>query len=152
MKNKIQNKTAQRSRSIRKAGSLLEPWRGLALNYDPEARRLVYIRKRTSKKAYVPWGYGVDQTDPRYNIWRSMLNRCHYPKDKKYRWYGAKGISVCHRWQRPVGYGFRNFCEDMGIRQTMEMIIDRINFDGNYEPNNCRWLHKSQNIKRVKQW
>lgn len=71
-----------------------------------------------------------------YQIWRSMRARCENPTDQGYSYYGARGIKVCERWKL-----FENFYADMGEKPA-GMSIDRINVDGNYEPENCRWATK----------
>ncbi len=80
-----------------------------------------------------------------YMIWNAMHQRCKNEKVRSYRWYGARGISVCERWN-----SFDNFLIDMGFRPE-GMTLDRINNDGNYEPGNCRWVtHKENCNNRVK--
>ena len=77
---------------------------------------------------------GEDRTaSPTYYIWAAMVARCTNPKNKDWRLYGGRGITVCERWLI-----FRNFLDDMGEKPD-GLSIDRINNDGNYEPDNCRW-------------
>lgn len=77
-----------------------------------------------------------------YFIWCSMKRRCEKPKDKAYCNYGGRGIKVCKEWH---DYSeFHKWAMDNGYKQGLS--IDRINNDGNYEPNNCRWVdRKTQN-------
>lgn len=72
---------------------------------------------------------------PEYNIWASMKARCYNKKSAAYQYYGGRGITVCESWKN----SFVCFLKDMGKRPSLELSIDRINNDGNYEPSNCRW-------------
>src|SRR5712671_382593 len=72
---------------------------------------------------------GVD-SHPLYTAWRQMRHRCETPNNHKYKYYGARGIKVCERWQI-----FANFIEDMGERPK-GMTLDRIDNNGHYEPGN----------------
>ncbi len=62
-----------------------------------------------------------------------MWRRCTEPNNRSYRFYGARGVTVCKRWKR-----FENFFADMGPRPAGR-TLDRKNANGNYTPGNCRW-------------
>lgn len=76
---------------------------------------------------------------PEYHSWRNMQKRCFDPKNQAYRYYGARGITVCERWK-----SFRNFLLDMGRKPHPRFTIERENVDGGYEPSNCKWIARSE--------
>lgn len=71
-----------------------------------------------------------------YITWGNMKQRCLNSKHTHYSYYGGRGITICERW-----LVFKNFLEDMG-EKPIGMSIDRIDVNGNYELNNCRWADK----------
>ena len=70
-----------------------------------------------------------------------MIRRCNDRHHISYKYYGARGIRVCDSWLQ----SFERFLFDMGPKPTRDHEINRIDNDGNYEPDNCEWLHKSLN-------
>lgn len=80
---------------------------------------------------------------PEYRAWHHMRERCYNKNDKRYDDYGGRGIVVCDRWME----SFENFLADMGLRPSKEYSLDRFpNNDGNYEPSNCRWATRLQQM------
>ena len=76
-----------------------------------------------------------------YSIWAGMKSRCCNPKSPNYKDYGGRGISICKEWLEFIP--FKVWALSNGYEK--EITIDRIENDGNYEPNNCRWVSTTIN-------
>lgn len=83
-----------------------------------------------------------------YRIWDNMKQRCKNPKAKWYKNYGGRGISVCPEWDKSF-IAFYTWAMAHGYEDGLQ--IDRINNDGDYTPDNCRWVTKAENLNNTRQ-
>lgn len=102
--------------------------------------RTVDPRIQTASAAAANVTHGMSDTRV-FRIWVGMLARCNNPKRLNFKNYGGRGIRVCDRWT-----AFENFYADMGAPPD-GFELDREDNDGDYEPDNCRWLSVKANSR-----
>lgn len=78
-------------------------------------------------------------------VWQAMRDRCINPRMKNYPYYGGKGVRVCEDWMAYVN--FATWARASGYQEGL--TIERKDSGGNYEPDNCEWITKSENTKRA---
>ena len=84
--------------------------------------------------------HGLSKTSL-HKRWRSIKDRCLNPNCSRYMDYGGRGITICDEWRNSFE-NFRDWAFSHGYEESL--TIDRINVDGNYEPDNCRWIPLSE--------
>lgn len=92
------------------------------------------------------------KTERLYYTWWNMLKRCETPSANRYKSYGGRGITVCEEWHdykvfRDWAYANGYYDEDESLPRGEKLSIDRIDPDGNYCPENCRWIPLSENSR-----
>jgi len=83
---------------------------------------------------------------PEYQAWKSIKARCYNVNHKDYPLYGGRGIIVCASWIN----SFPRFYHDMGKKPSPKHSIDRVDFNGHYEPSNCRWATQKEQTNNTR--
>ncbi len=83
-----------------------------------------------------------------YSIFSGMKQRCYNPNNQHYKWYGAKGITICCEWMGEDGLSrFMEWALSNGYEE--HLTIDRIDASGPYSPSNCQWITRQQNSEKA---
>ena len=80
-----------------------------------------------------------------YRIWKNIINRCENPKKTFYENYGGRGIKICSEWRKDF-VAFKDWALANGYKN--DLTIDRIDNDGDYKPENCQFLTRSENTRK----
>lgn len=107
------------------------------------------LRIEKSKKLNTTHGLSNNKNNKytsEYAIWLGMKARCYNEKNNRYIDWGGRGIIICDSWLN----SFENFYFDMGKKPSKNHSIDRIDFNGNYEPSNCRWATQQEQNRNTR--
>lgn len=102
------------------------------------------MSSQPADKRHGQWGTKL------HRQWLGMRQRCTNPKHPSFKHYGARGIKVCDAWSDFRVY--MAWCQDNGYvwEAPYRQELDRIDYNGNYEPDNCRWVAPQQNRRNTR--
>jgi len=101
-------------------------------------RRLLTIHGDSSKPRH-----------PMYDLWEGIKGRCYGKNNVAYKHYGGRGIKMCEEWKNDYSSFKEWMMDNIGLKPTSKHTLDRIDPDGNYEPDNLRWATSSeQNVNK----
>ena len=110
---------------------------------ESSTQEVVRVRNGITQTYTRGKNHGESKT-PLYRRWKAMRERCNSTSAHNYRWYGGRGVTVCKEWDTNF-FAFKTWALDNGYSRDME--LDRINNDGSYSPENCRWVTKLTNLE-----
>ena len=89
---------------------------------------------------------GKQNASKLYSVWVNMRNRCFNPDNKSFVYYGGRGIFVCDEWNEFLN--FEKWAIQNGFKENL--TLDRIDVNGNYEPENCRWISQKEQMRNTR--
>jgi hypothetical protein len=104
----------------------------------------IHIHVHIAPSDFYPAAKRNGDATPLYSVYKCMKERCTSPKHTAYPRYGGRGVTICSEWVNDF-QAFAKWARANGFQHGLD--IDRINNDGNYEPNNCRFITRAENNK-----